>query len=97
MDGPKIIDWYNATSGDPFADAAINVIIFTLCNNPPETPRIINVITKILAKHIKKIYLNKYLLLSNKAPEKIHKWLLSATVLRLSYNLPEEKKTDVYS
>lgn len=92
-DGPKIIDWCNAASGDPCADAAITAIIFTLCNNPPGTARAINVITKILTKHIRKIYLNEYLLLSNKAPEEIDRWILPAAVLRLSYNLPEERKT----
>lgn len=92
-DGPKIIDWCNAAAGDPCADAAITAIIFTLCNNPPGTPKIVNLITKILAKYIKKVYLNKYLFLSNIKLNEINKWLLPAAVLRLNYNLPEERKT----
>lgn len=91
--GPKIIDWCNAAAGDPCADAAITVLIFTLCNNPPGTSKLVNIVSKIIAKYIKNVYLEKYLMLSHKTPEEIDKWLLPAAVLRLSYNLPEEERT----
>ena len=91
--GPKIIDWCNAASGDPCADAAVTAIIFTLCNNPPGTGKAINVLSKVLARYIKKVYINQYCKLAQKTVEEINIWMLPAAVLRLSYNLPEESKT----
>lgn len=90
--GPKIIDWCNAASGDPCADAAVTAIIFTLCNNPPGTGKVINVLSKVLARYMKKVYINQYCKLAQKTVEEINKWMLPAAVLRLSYNLPEERK-----
>lgn len=90
-DGFKIIDWVNAAKGDSCADAAITVTIFTLCDNPPGTPKIINIMTKMLARYIKNLYFKFYLLYSGNTPEEINKWLLPAAVLRLSYNLPVER------
>lgn len=91
--GFKIIDWVNAAKGDSCADAAITVIILTLCDNPPGTSEIMNLITKIFAKYIKNLYFKFYLLYSGKSHGEINKWLLPAAVLRLSYNLPAERKT----
>lgn len=91
--GPKIIDWSGAAAGDQCADAAVTAIIFTLSNNPPGTAKVINVFSKILARYVKKIYINKYCKLAQKSVEEINKWMLPAAVLRLSYNLAEERKT----
>lgn len=93
QNGSKIIDWCGAASGDPCADAAVTVIILTLCNNPPGTGKVINVLSKLLAAYIKKVYINQYCQLAQKTVEEINKWILPAAVLRLSYNLPEERKT----
>lgn len=64
--GPRINDWSGGSSGYPCEYAAITTIIFTLCNKPPVVARIINLVTKMLARYIKKRYLKGYLLLFKK-------------------------------
>lgn len=75
--GPVIIDWLDATLGDPLADVARTLII------AGEAARDLNIAKLIF----RRVYLNHYLKLSGAAREAVFRWLPIIAAGRLDENV----------
>lgn len=87
--GPVVIDWINATQGNPLADVARTCLLLRLGEPLPGTPRrwLINWVRGLFHS----IYLRSYLQLRPASREQIAVWQLPVAAARLAENIPEEK------
>lgn len=87
--GPVIIDWPEATSGDPLADVARTSLLFRLAALPPHTPgrRLIE-IGRVL---FHRLYLRRYFQLWPASRDKMSVWQLPIAAARLGEGLVEEE------
>jgi uncharacterized protein (TIGR02172 family) len=88
--GPVIIDWSEATHGDPLADVARTSLLFQLATLPPHTPR--RGLVEIGRVLFHRLYLRRYFQLWPASRDKMSIWQLPVTVARLGEGLVEEEK-----
>lgn len=86
--GPVIVDWLTAVSGNPACDVARTVIMFKFAELPDGLP----VSSNAELKKIHDIYLNKYLELSKLENEEIREWELVVAAARLNEGIPDGEK-----
>jgi uncharacterized protein (TIGR02172 family) len=88
--GPVIIDWSEATSGNPIADVASTSLIFRLGAPPPGgmSPLLIGPARAVAHATYMRRYLRRYPAIG----DELAAWRLPIAVARLSAGIPEEKR-----
>jgi len=89
--GPIIIDWLDATKGNPLADVARTSLLFRV-SVPPGAGPVLRYITHLGGSLLNSIYLKKYLRLRSVTREEIAAWLPVIAVARLTDNISDEEK-----
>jgi len=87
--GPIIIDWTDATQGNPLADVARTCLLLRMAALLPSTPRRWLIDSARALFH--SIYLRRYLRLRPASRQQIDAWLLPVAAARLSEDIPEEE------
>ena len=82
----RVIDWMDASRGNPLADVARTSIIFLGSAATKETP---NLFLKIFIKIAHAEYLREYFRLRPNVREEYYRWLPIVAGARLSENIPE--------
>ena len=87
--GPIIIDWIDATQGNPLADVTRTCLLLRMGEVPSFMARrwLINSVRALFHS----IYLRRYLRLRSGSREQIAAWLLPVAAARLSEDIPEEE------
>jgi len=89
--GPIIIDWLDATKGNPLADVARTSLLLRT-SAPPGVGPVLRYLIHLGGSWIYSIYLKEYLRLRSVAREEIDAWLPVVAVARLTDNITEEEK-----
>jgi len=79
-----IIDWMNATIGNPAADIAEYIILMKYAVLPPETPNSIVDFFNVAREFILEIFLDEYMKLSDMEYKEIDQWMLPVMAGKLS-------------
>ncbi|TGL44903.1 aminoglycoside phosphotransferase family protein [Leptospira perdikensis] len=88
-----IIDWMTAAKGNPAADVAFTVLLFTDAELWPGTPKLKIIFYTIIRKFILGGYLKVYKQLSGRTDAEITAWRLPALILRLGlWNIESERE-----
>ena len=91
---PVIIDWMNATIGNPGADIAEFIIMFRYAILPVDTPSFIIDFFNAVRETIIAIFLDEYTKLSGMKHEDIDAWILPVAARKLSADaISEEEKS----
>ena len=89
--GPVIIDWLDATQGNPVADVARTSLLFQTAEVPP------SIAGRWLVNWTRRLfystYLKRYLQLRPASREQIAAWQLPVAAARLDENIPPEEET----
>ena len=85
----RVIDWMDASRGNPLADVARTSIIFLGSAATKELP---NLFLKIFIKIAHAEYLREYFRLCPNGIDEYHRWLQIVAGARLSENIPELEK-----
>lgn len=80
--GPVIIDWNNATSGNPLADVAQTCMLLTM--GEVIAPGAIKWLLGLIRKRAHQVYLRRYIELANVRPEDIEQWTVPVMAARLA-------------
>lgn len=84
-----IIDWIDASRGNPFADVARTSVIFLGAANTSQTP---NPLIKLFTKLSHAVYLREYFRLRPHGLDEYHRWLPIVAAARLTEGMPELEK-----
>jgi uncharacterized protein (TIGR02172 family) len=84
-----IIDWIDATRGNPLADLARTSIIML---GVAESAGIQNAIIKLIVRFFQRVYLNRYFTLRPGGKNEYARWLPIVAAARLSENIKELEK-----
>ena len=91
--GPRVIDWPNATRGDPAADVARTLLMFRLGELPPGSPLLIRTVQGIGRKVLVAGYRRTYF---REAPAvtdaDVMRWMLPVAAVRLTEDIAEERE-----
>jgi serine/threonine protein kinase len=87
----KIIDWINATSGDPLADVARTCYLMQSGKSPEKRPFPVNVFESFFRRILTKGYLEGYFQNTAVPKTELHVWDLIIRIHRYFENIPEEK------
>jgi aminoglycoside phosphotransferase (APT) family kinase protein len=87
--GPAILDWTEATGGNPLADLARTTLMMRHAALPPHLPgrRLIEAGRMLWYQ----LYLRRYCQLRSVAPKQVEAWLLPVAAARLSDGISEEE------
>ena len=88
----KVIDWFNASSGNPLGDVARTCLIIRTPYMPPGISKLIIKISRIIKHFIYSSYIKKYIKISKSNVEDIDKWMLPIAAARLRDKVPGEEK-----
>lgn len=91
-DGAWIIDWMNGISGNPAADAARSVLLFSMGAMPPGSSFTARVVTGFIRQKLTKVYIREYLRLSGRSYAEINAWVLPVAAARLIEGVPAAEK-----
>ena len=89
--GPVIIDWVTAGSGNPFADVARTSLILRVGVAPGVGP-VLRRLMILAASFLNSIYLKRYGQVALFSPEEMNKWLPLVASARLAETIPGEKR-----
>lgn len=87
--GPIIIDWPDATRGNPLADVARTLLLFRLGELPPATPH--RWLLDLGRTATYRIYLTRYVKLRGVTASDIDAWRLPVAAARASEEIAEER------
>jgi Ser/Thr protein kinase RdoA (MazF antagonist) len=85
-DGPVILDWIDASIGNPLADVARTAIIIL---GDGQSELVDNPLLKRMVKGFHQVYVNTYFRLRPESREEFSRWLPVVAAARLSENIPE--------
>ncbi|MFD0771725.1 phosphotransferase family protein [Bacillus sp. CGMCC 1.60114] len=94
--GPIVIDWMTAGSGNPFADVARTVIILKYAHLPASIPEPVKQGIMRLRHAFCEEYVKEYLTLSKGTWKDIESWFLPIIAARLIEGIPENEKDELY-
>lgn len=94
--GPIVIDWMTAGSGNPFADVARTVIILKYAHLPASIPEPVKQGIMRLRHAFCEEYVKEYLTLSKGTWKDIESWFLPIITARLIEGIPENEKDELY-
>jgi thiamine kinase len=89
-DGPRIIDWTNASRGDPMADVAYTSLLFEIARPHPSAPFLVRRLDGLARDRMRQRHLTAY---AERAPvdrERAARWRPLLAVVRLTMPLPRE-------
>ena len=89
--GPVIIDWVTAGSGNPLADVARTSLILRVGVAPGVGP-VLRRLMILAASFLNSIYLKRYGQVALFSPEEMNKWLPLVASARLAETIPGEKR-----
>ena len=91
--GPVIIDWLDATQGNPVADVARTSLLFQTSELPPSSAGrwLVNWTRRLFYS----TYLKRYLQLRPASGEQIAAWQLPVAAARLDENIPPEEENQL--
>ena len=87
--GPVIIDWSDATKGNPAADVARTRLLISI--GTPVEGRISGWLIKLVRKRVLSLYSKLYLKRSAISSESIEAWQLPVALTRLTEDIPGER------
>jgi aminoglycoside phosphotransferase (APT) family kinase protein len=90
-DAPQVIDWGDATRGDPIADVARTELLHRLGNPPPGSPAHIRVLAPIGGRLIASSYLATYRRQRPIDQERLQSWRVVRAAARLLEPIPEDR------
>lgn len=89
--GPVIIDWVTAGSGNPLADVARTSLILRVGAAPGVGP-VLRRLMLLASSFLNSTYLKRYAQVALFSPEEMNKWLPLVASARLAETIPEEKR-----
>ncbi len=87
---PVVIDWTNATQGDPDADVARTLLMFRLAELPPGSPALTRLLALIGRKVMASAYLRAYRRRRAVEPAAVRRWEIPVAAARLADGIEEE-------
>jgi aminoglycoside phosphotransferase (APT) family kinase protein len=87
--GPVIIDWSDATKGNPAADVARTRLLISV--GAPVEGRISGRLAKLARKRVLSLYTKLYLARSSISSESIEAWQLPVALTRMTEDIPGER------
>jgi len=90
--GPVIIDWNDATQGDPLADVARSSLLLSLAVLPPGVSAYLRLLLTLGRHMFHRIYLQRYHQLCPGALQQLMNWQPIVAAARLSNDIPEERE-----
>jgi uncharacterized protein (TIGR02172 family) len=90
--GASVIDWQNATSGNPAADVARSSLLLRSGAPPPGTTGLEAGLLNLLRSGFYKAYIREYYRVSDLNPEQVDAWTLPVAAARLAEDLPGSEK-----
>lgn len=88
-DGPVIIDWPDATRGDPASDVARTSLLLSMGEVPRDVPVVMRWMIEAVRRGFHAAYLRRYQQLRPTPPERIQAWMFPIVAARLSERRPE--------
>ena len=90
--GFMIIDWMNATAGDPAFDVARTLLMLKSPYLPAHISKFMTGVLTRFRKILFSAYLKKYISISGITPDHINSWLLPVAAARLIEQVPGERE-----
>ena len=87
---PVVIDWTNATQGDPDADVARTLLMFRLGELPPGSPAVMRMLATFARKIMASAYLRAYRRQRAVEPAAVRRWDIPVAAARLGDGIEEE-------
>ena len=90
--GPVVIDWMNATRGNPLADVARTSLMCRVGASPPGASSLVRLATRLGQGAFHRLYLREY---SARRPfdhEQLETWIPVVAATRLAEHIPEEER-----
>ena len=87
---PVVIDWTNATQGDPDADVARTLLMFRLGELPPGSPMVMRVLARFVRRAMASAYLRTYRRQRAVEPAAVRRWDVPVAAARLGDGIEEE-------
>lgn len=87
--GPIVLDWMDATRGNPLADVARTAVLFRAAVLPPDLPgrRVI----ELIRRTFRRVYLRRYFAAAPAEPERLAAWTAVIAGARLAERIPGEQ------
>lgn len=89
--GARVLDWPNATAGDPHADVAATQIILQLGEPTETSPWAVRKLHRVGRGLLRARYLAGYTQHRELSRELLERWMLPVAVDRLSHGIPPER------
>jgi uncharacterized protein (TIGR02172 family) len=90
--GPVIIDWNDATRGDPLADVARSSLLLSLAVLPPGLPAHLRLLLRLGRRMFHNLYLKRYHQLYPGGLQQLISWQPIVAAARLSNEIPAERE-----
>jgi len=87
--GPIIIDWNDATAGDPWADVARTSLLLSTSQLPPDAPG--RLLISAGRRWLHRVYLKRYTKLRPEGRARLARWQPIVAAARLAENVPGER------
>ncbi|RPA58517.1 aminoglycoside phosphotransferase family protein [Gordonia oryzae] len=84
-EGLATIDWQSTASGDPAADVAATIVLFTEAEPFPGISTLQRIVYQSVQRLMLRSYLAEYQRLTGIGPDRITPWMTTARVLRLGW------------
>jgi aminoglycoside phosphotransferase (APT) family kinase protein len=88
--GPVVIDWPNATRGDPAADVARTLLIMRISELPPGAPWVIKLLEKAGRRILLRRYLATYRRIAELDMELVDRWTVPVAIGRFTDGIEPE-------
>lgn len=89
--GPIVIDWPNATRGDPAADVARTLLMMRLGELPPGAPWLIRRLEKVGRAILRSRYVATYRKVAGMDAALIERWMIPVAIARLTEGIEPER------
>lgn len=87
-DGPRVIDWVDATAGPPAADVARTVLLLSLATGDgPLSRAVVATMRTLLVRRYRRRYVDR----TGVDPESVRRWLLPVAAARIDEAVPGER------
>jgi Ser/Thr protein kinase RdoA (MazF antagonist) len=90
--GPVVIDWPNATRGEPAADVARTLLMMRMGSLPPGTPWVIRTGALVARGVLRRAYVNAYCRTAFIDDGEVERWLPPVIANRLCDGIAEERE-----
>ncbi len=88
--GPMVLDWMDATQGNPLADVARTAVLFRAAVLPKDMPG--RRVVELIRRAFHRVYLRRYLATTPAAPGQLDAWMAVVAGARLAERIPGEEK-----